>query len=63
MPADKGILAEGPFDCACGGTLSYSREPPGVIHSFPLCADFVELEPSRFLERVRLKRAARGRTD
>lgn len=52
-------VGEGPFPCLCGGKFSFGVDPPAVMHEPPVCSPFVELEPDRFLEHVRLERAKR----
>ena len=36
----------------CRGKIAVSSEPPAVMHSLPLCAEYRALPPLEFLERV-----------
>lgn len=58
----KQFVGEGPFPCSCGGNFSFGVDPRAVMHELPVCTPFVELEPDRFLEHVRIERA-KARTD
>ncbi len=41
--------------CTCGGTWSADAEQHTIVHSMPTCDDFMDLESSEYLKKMRLE--------